>query len=90
METGKISTLPLRNAFGVLCYAISPKGAKILLKKCFPLHNETFHVPALDRQLTTFTLDCLMNRYYRDMQSFVAFPPIAVSPNEKSTSDCTT
>jgi hypothetical protein len=51
-----------------------------------PLHNKTFYVPALNRKITTFTL---MNYYYRDLKSFVTFPPIAVSPNDKSLSDCT-
>jgi GR25 family glycosyltransferase involved in LPS biosynthesis len=84
-----VDPLPLRlfGAFGILCYSVSPKGARLLIGHCFPLRNELISVPGLGRQLKNFSIDVLMNKYYRVLKAFVAFPPLAWSENDKTTSD---
>ena len=81
--------MPLRlfGAFGILCYSVSPKGACFLQGHCFPLRNELIPVPGLGRQLKNFSIDVLMNKYYRALKAFVSFPPLAWSENDKTTSD---
>ena len=83
-----VDPMPFRlfNAFGLLCYSISPKGARLLLGLCFPLRNELIPVPGLGRQLKNFSLDVLMNKYYRVLKAYVSFPPLAWSENDKATS----
>ena len=78
--------LLLFGAFGILCYSVSPKGADLLQRLCFPLRNEVIPIPGLGRALKNFSLDVLMNKYYRVMKAFVSFPPLAWSENDKTTS----
>ena len=83
-----VDPMPLRlfGAFGLLCYSVSPKGATLLRNNCFPLRNEVIPIPGLGRQLKNFGLDVVMNKYYRVLKAFVAFPPLAWSENDKTTS----
>jgi len=90
-ETKQVPNLyNLHTAYGVPCYAISPNGAKKLLSLCFPLKIIKHHNPLTQRMIHTFTLDCMMNVFYPDIKSLVCFPPLSVTPNDKSISDCTT
>jgi len=83
-----VDPMPLRliGAFGLLCYSISPTGARLLLGLCFPLRNELIPIPGLGRSLQNFSLDVLMNKYYPLLKAYVAFPPLAWSDNDKATS----
>jgi hypothetical protein len=83
-----VDPLPLRlfGAFGVLCYSVSPKGARFLRSHCFPLRNEIIPIPGLGRPLRNFSIDVLMNKYYRVLNAFVSFPPLAWSENDKTAS----
>ena len=80
--------MPLRlfGAFGFLCYSVSPKGARLLERHCFPLKNEPVPVPGLGRQLKNFSLDVMINKYYPVLKAFVSFPPLAWSENDKTVS----
>jgi GR25 family glycosyltransferase involved in LPS biosynthesis len=88
-QTKNYDVQPLRllNAFGIMCYTLSPKGARLLGEVCFPLRNEVVTVPGLKRRLLSFTIDVTMNKYYRSLRSYVCFPPLAWSENDKSQSD---
>jgi glycosyl transferase family 25 len=77
----------LFGAFGTLCYTVSPKGGRLLQKNCFPLRNELIPIPGLGRWLNNFGIDVLMNKYYPILKSYVSFPPLAWSENDKTTSD---
>ena len=44
-------------------------------------------LPGLGRQLKNFTLDTAMNKHYRVLQSYVSFPPLAWTENDKLTSN---
>lgn len=81
--------IPLRlvNAFGLICYSISPKGARSLGESCFPLRNEVGPIPGLRRRLVNFGIDVMMNQYYRVLKSYVSFPPLVWTENDKAASD---
>ncbi len=85
--TNPVSVLPLRNAFGLPAYAISPAGARHLLAAVFPIHNRPVPVPALSRTIISFSIDATMNGFYRDMAAYVCVPPLVVSPNQKDPHD---
>ena len=85
--TNPISMLPLRNAFGLPAYAISPDGARHLLSNVFPIHNRPVPVPALSRTIVSFSIDATMNGFYKDMAAYVCVPPLVVSPNQKDPDD---
>jgi GR25 family glycosyltransferase involved in LPS biosynthesis len=81
--------LPLRllGAFGTLCYSVSPKGARRLLACCFPLRDGATYVPGLKRRVQHLGIDVVMNGHYRELEAYVAFPPLAWSENEQAASD---
>lgn len=79
--------LRLLGAFGLVCYSISPRGAASLMASCFPLRNEVVAIPGLRRNLMSFTLDTVMNKYYRQLKSYACFPPLVWTENDKAESD---
>jgi GR25 family glycosyltransferase involved in LPS biosynthesis len=82
------AALPLNNAFGLCCYAISPKGAAMLLQLCFPMTGEAIGIPALERIIRpAIGIDCVMNNHYRRLRAYCSIPPLAISQNDKATSD---
>ena len=83
----EVRPMRLIAAFGVVCYSLSPKGARSLSGRCFPLRNEVVSVPALRRRFVNFTIDSIMNKHYRDLKSYVSFPPLVCTENDKSTSE---
>jgi GR25 family glycosyltransferase involved in LPS biosynthesis len=88
-QTLHFEVLPLRliTAFGTVCYSMTPKGAQKLSASCFPLRNELFWVEALRHNVCNFGIDSMMNKYYRELCAYVAFPPLVWTDNDKSTSD---
>ncbi|MEZ5961651.1 MAG: glycosyltransferase family 25 protein [Hyphomonadaceae bacterium] len=77
-------------AWGTLCYAISPKGADVLLEACFPLSANTKIVMfGQNRLLAPYTLDGMINVALQRSRvaSFCCFPPLAVSSNDVASSD---
>ncbi len=81
------TVLPLRNAFGLPGYAVSPAGAKFLLNNVFPIQNRPIRVPALRRTILTGSVDTTMNALYRQMKAYACIPPLVVTPNEKDPAD---
>ena len=70
--TAPVSVIPLKNAFGLPGYAISPAGARHLLSRVFPLHNRPVPIPALSRTIASFSVDCLMNALYSGMRAYAS------------------
>lgn len=77
-------------AWGTLCYAITPQGAQRLLKACFPLNaNADIMMFGQNRSIKAYTLDGMINHaLQRDsVAAFCAFPPLALSANDTAGSD---
>ena len=81
--------LPLRliAAFGTVCYSVSPKGAQRLIERCFPLKNEKIAVPGMRWSLPNAGIDVVMNKHYGTLKSYVSFPPLVWTENDKASSD---
>ncbi len=77
----------LLGAFGVVCYSLSPQGAARFRRLCFPLKNELIDVPGFPRPLPPLNIDTPMNKYYRDLNAYVSFPPLVWTENERADSD---
>ena len=88
-QDGDYDALPLRflGGFGLVCYSISPKGARRMLDSCFPLKVETIGIPGLGRTLPNVHIDFLLNKYYHTMKAYVSFPPLVWTENDKANSD---
>jgi glycosyl transferase, family 25 len=92
MRTGRSSSYPLLCAFGILCYTISPKGAREFMSRLLPLQPKVLSFPDAIRaeprtqHFRTAGIDNHLNEIYRDTKSFVCFPPLVVTSNERETS----
>lgn len=76
----------LQRAFGTLGYSISPRGAEKFANHCLPIREMDVFCPGLNRAVSNFGIDVMMNALYPDVNAFVSFPPLAVSKNEKQVS----
>lgn len=74
----------LFQALGTVCYTISARGARLLQQICLPLRNTQIYVPGLNAALANSTLDIALNNIYGRLNSFVSFPPLAVTKNDHS------
>lgn len=80
------TVMRLAASFGLPCYSISPKGARKFLEGCFPIRNFDFSLPMTGNKLPNYGIDVAMNPVYPGSESFLTFPPLAISLNEQSTS----
>lgn len=83
----EVNPIRLSGAFGLVCYSVSPRGAEQLIKRCFPLQNESIPIPGLRRSVANFGIDVAMNKHYPSLQAYVCFPPLVWTENDKSNSD---
>lgn len=72
----------LRQALGLPCYSVSPKGARSLRDFCLPLRPMQLSLPGENRVLRNIGIDCMMAALYPDIGAYVSFPPLAVTKNE--------
>jgi GR25 family glycosyltransferase involved in LPS biosynthesis len=71
----------LIRSFGTSCYSISPEGATQLINKCLPLGNFELFFQGLNKNIPNNGIDIAMNNFYETMDSYVAIPPLAFTPN---------
>lgn len=76
----------LHNCFGTCGYAISPEGAKRMLKFCFPMNNRPIAIAALNRTIQAYGIDCIMNDAYRGVEAYAVFPPLVLPKNDRKVS----
>lgn len=85
-STTPVSAYRLNNCFGTCGYAISPAGAKKLLKHCFPMNNRPITIPALKRTFPAFNFDCILNDVYGRIEAYACFPPLVLPRNDVAAS----
>jgi GR25 family glycosyltransferase involved in LPS biosynthesis len=78
----------LISAFGIPAYTVSPRGAEKLLDWCFPLSAGEVFVRGLERNVPYDGVDTVMNSFFIEphAQAYVAFPPLVITPNDRSIS----
>ena len=75
---------PLDKCFGLPAYSISPAGARKLKSLCFPLTKFSLDFPLLGN-IPNYGLDVATNRIYSNVNSFVSFPLLAMTRNDRAT-----
>lgn len=85
MNTPEVAFLRLHHAFGLCGYAVSPKGAQLLSRRCFPLDDRVLHIARIGR-IRASTLDGMMNAVFSKTRAFACYPPAVLSPNDKAAS----
>lgn len=85
-ETRPPAALRLHGLHGTCGYAISPKGARTLLDRCFPLDNRPVRFTPRSGPYAAFGIDSIMNTVYGELSAYVAVPPLVLTPNDQKTS----
>lgn len=84
-----ITSLPfrLRQTFGICGYAISPKGAMELIKRCLPFNSPAITYPGLGgKSLVASSVDHLMNQHYANLKAYTCVPPLVLTDNMQARS----
>ena len=68
----------LNMSFGTGCYCITPDGAKILKRECFPLDNRIINIPFVGK-IQAYTIDCMMNDVYCKINAYVCPIPFVLT-----------
>lgn len=79
----------LRYAFGISGYAISPSGAEKLLARCFPMDNRMLVFKAAKNQFPAFSIDCMMNAFYAEIDAYLFVGPLVLPLNDWASSTIT-
>lgn len=72
--------------FGLPAYSISPAGARRFLKELFPLRDYTRAYPLIPKPIRNQGIDIAMNQIYPGAAAYVSFPPLVVTPNDRTAS----
>jgi hypothetical protein len=73
-------------AFGIICYTISPSGARTLLALCTPVTNRPVPVPAVNRVFANKDLGIGVLEFLPKINAFASFPPLAIRKNDHASS----
>ena len=71
----------LREAIGLVCYSVSPKGARALRDFCLPLRRMSVRSIGLKGVLPNSGIDVMMLTAYAQLQAFISFPPLVLTKN---------
>ena len=76
----------LYKTWGTVCYSISPKGAKKCLEFCFPIKALDTWFPYFPDPVPNRGIDCSLTALYPEIEAYVCFPPLVVTPDDQKTS----
>jgi GR25 family glycosyltransferase involved in LPS biosynthesis len=71
----------LSRAFGTCCYFVTPRGAKLLSDRLFPLRMDGTYVPFLENLVMGCTIDNRLNALYDDLNAVISMPFLAYTPH---------
>lgn len=80
------TVLRLDKCYGTPAYAITPRGAQKFIDLCFPIEDRKVVFPLTNKSYLMTGIDMAMSQAFPKTQSYVAFPPLALSPNDHATS----
>jgi GR25 family glycosyltransferase involved in LPS biosynthesis len=74
----------LRQAFGTVCYTVSPAGARKLLDRLVPLRPLEITLAGKSQRFPHVGIDVALSSVYAELSAYVCVPPLVVTPNIKS------
>jgi hypothetical protein len=89
-EENSHTIVDVRLVWGTLAFAVSPRGASILLKECFPLSaNFPVRMYGSETTATAYGIDGVMMSLVQRgvIKARAVFPPLAIGPNDRADSD---
>ncbi len=76
----------LSMAMGSCAYALTPKGARTLIDRCFPMDNRTVYYDLLRYAFRAHSLDSMMATVYPKISAFACVAPLVMTANDKKAS----
>jgi glycosyl transferase family 25 len=76
----------LRRAMGIVCYTITPNGARRLRQLCLPVKDEIWDFPEINLRIPNMGLDVGMANALPRINAFCSFPPLVMSLNDAHSS----
>lgn len=82
-QSSRLTPRPFKlfNTFGLVGYAVSPRGALAMKEHCLPIRNMDVYIPGLGRTIANEEFDITLNKSYRDINAYVSFPPLIITRN---------
>jgi GR25 family glycosyltransferase involved in LPS biosynthesis len=78
--------LRLLRAFGIMCYTVTPAGARRLRELCLPVRGETWEFPEIRLRIANVAVDVGMCNALPRIKAFCSFPPLVTSLNDPNRS----
>jgi GR25 family glycosyltransferase involved in LPS biosynthesis len=87
-QSATLSPRPFRllAAFGIVCYTISPLGARRLRQACIPLQSAPVFVQPVNRSFENKDLSVALLDIFQKINAFASFPPLVITKNDHATS----
>jgi glycosyl transferase, family 25 len=85
-STNAVALHRLNLMMGTCCYAISPRGAQILMQACFPMDNRPVHYASTGHRFRAYSLDSVMATIYPTKSAYVSIAPLVMTTNDRHTS----
>jgi glycosyl transferase family 25 len=64
---------------GLICYSVSPNGARALLDWCLPIRPMVVDFAGFGLRLNNTGIDCITNGVMPSLKAYVCLPPLAIS-----------
>jgi GR25 family glycosyltransferase involved in LPS biosynthesis len=75
----------LLRAFGIICYTITPAGARRLRELCLPVRGETWDFLEIRLRMANVALDVGVCNALPRIKAYCSFPPLVMSLNQSGT-----
>ena len=85
-STNPVGLHRLHLAMGICGYVISPSGAQILMRSCFPMDNRSVQYSSLNYRFPAYGLDCIMATVYPKIHAYACVAPLVMTTNDHSIS----
>lgn len=73
-------------ALGTCGYVVSPKGAQVLMQRCFPLDNRPVNYGSVKYSFSAAALDAVMATIYPTIGAYACLAPLVMTANNRAIS----
>ena len=85
-STNPVELYRLKMSIGSPGYVISPKGAQLLIRECFPMDHRMIRFDSWNSTFPSQGIDGMMAALYPKIAAYATLAPLVMTPNDHSTS----
>jgi glycosyl transferase family 25 len=85
-SANQVALHKLRMSIGIPGYVISPEGAQLLIRECFPMDHRLVTFASWKVATPCRNLDAIMATLYPNIKAYACVAPLVMTPNEQSSS----